>query len=155
VNNQTYVGSSKDLGRRLRDYFNINYLARNETMYICRSLLLHGYSNFSLEILEYCDSSLLLEREKWYFELFQPEYNLAEEPGSPMLGRTHSAETKARGGGSKFFSKKKRKRAQRAPLAALTPALFFGGAPPSPPFHRGAGRSPTDEKDLSGSRPNK
>ena len=83
-----------DLERRLREYFNINYLERKETMYICRSLLLNGYSNFSLEILEYCDPSLLLKREKWYFELLKPQYNISKEPGSPMLGRNHSEEAK-------------------------------------------------------------
>ena len=90
LSGKTYIGSSVDLERRLREYFNINYLERKETMYICRSLLLNGYSNFSLEILEYCDPSLLLKREKWYFELLKPQYNISKEPGSPMLGRNHS-----------------------------------------------------------------
>lgn len=49
----------------------------------------------SLEILEYCNPSLLLEREKWYFGLLLPEYNLAKEPGSPISGRTHTEETLA------------------------------------------------------------
>ena len=83
-----------DLERRLREYFNINYLERKETMYICRSLLLNGYSNTSFEVLEDCDPSLLLKREKWYFELLKPQYNIAKEPGSPMLGRNHSEEAK-------------------------------------------------------------
>jgi excinuclease UvrABC nuclease subunit len=39
VNKKAYIGSSKDLGRRLRDYFNINYLEGNDTMQICRALL--------------------------------------------------------------------------------------------------------------------
>lgn len=60
-------------------------------MAICRALLKYGYSNFSLEVLEYCSPNKLLEREKYYFELFKPEYNISQEPGSPMLGRNHSS----------------------------------------------------------------
>lgn len=66
-------------------------------MYICRSLLDHGYFSFSLQILEYCDPSLLIERENYYFKLFKPEYNLIKEAGSPpMLGLNHSDETKSK-----------------------------------------------------------
>jgi group I intron endonuclease len=64
-------------------------------MRICRALLKYGYSNFCLEILEYCDRTELLTREKYYFELLNPEYNLCEEPGS-TLGKNHSKETKVK-----------------------------------------------------------
>jgi group I intron endonuclease len=63
-------------------------------MYICRSLLKHGYPNFSLTILEYCEPSKCLEREDYYFQLLKPEYNTAKKPGAPMSGRTHSDESK-------------------------------------------------------------
>jgi len=42
-------------------------------MIICKALLKHGYSNFNLENLEYCEASELLERENHYFELLEPE----------------------------------------------------------------------------------
>jgi group I intron endonuclease len=63
-------------------------------MPICCALLLYGYSSFSLGILEYCAPSDILEREKYYFKLLNPEYNICSEPGAPMLGRNHSEETK-------------------------------------------------------------
>jgi group I intron endonuclease len=63
-------------------------------MYICRSLLKHGYPNFSLTILEYCEPSKCLEREGYYFQLLKPEYNTAKKPGAPMSGRTHSDESR-------------------------------------------------------------
>jgi len=66
-------------------------------MYISRALLKHGYSDFSLEIIEYCPVELLLKREKHYFDLLLPEYNLSQEQSSPgFLGRTHSDETKTK-----------------------------------------------------------
>jgi group I intron endonuclease len=63
-------------------------------MYICRALLKHGYSNFSLEILEYCEPSKRLEREGFYQKKIKPEYNISKDPTAPMSGRKHSEESK-------------------------------------------------------------
>jgi group I intron endonuclease len=64
-------------------------------MQICRALLKHGYDNFSLEILEYCDKEKCIEREKYYINLLGTEYNTVKDPTiPPMSGRTHSEETK-------------------------------------------------------------
>jgi len=60
---------------------------------IARALLKYGYSNFSLEILEYCSPSKCLEREQYYLEILKPEYNLLKTAGSG-LGRKHTEETK-------------------------------------------------------------
>jgi len=62
-------------------------------MYICNSLLKHDYLNFSLTILEYCEPKKCLEREKHYWGLLNPEYNLAKDPNAPMSGRKHSPES--------------------------------------------------------------
>ncbi len=62
-------------------------------MYINKALLKHGYSNFSLEILEYCKIEDLLEKENHYFKLLKPEYNILPTAGSP-LGTIKSEETK-------------------------------------------------------------
>lgn len=65
-------------------------------MPISRALLKHGYSNFSLEILEeYCSASKLLERENYYIKSLEPEYNICKEAYS-SFGRVASEETKAR-----------------------------------------------------------
>ena len=65
-------------------------------MAICCALIKHEYSNFSLEILEYFEVSELLIREKHYWDIFNPEYNIAQDPTAPMSGRTHSEETKTK-----------------------------------------------------------
>jgi group I intron endonuclease len=39
--------------------------------------------------LEYCDPKDLLSREQYYFNLFNPEYNILKTAGS-SLGRKHS-----------------------------------------------------------------
>lgn len=63
-------------------------------MGICRALLKYGYSNFQFEILEYCECSKCLEREDYYLNLLNPEYNVSRKAGAPMYGRLHSEESK-------------------------------------------------------------
>ena len=96
INGKRYIGSSENLNRRFKEYFNIYYLLKNNSMYICNSLIKHGYSNFSLIILEYCEPSKCLIREKHYWDLFNPEYNLAKDPTAPFSGRKHSDKTKTK-----------------------------------------------------------
>jgi group I intron endonuclease len=61
--------------------------------HVYSALLKHGYSNFRLEILEYCSASEVLERENYYLKLFNPSYNILDKAGS-SLGYRHSEETK-------------------------------------------------------------
>jgi hypothetical protein len=95
---ETYIGSSANLANRFADYLSTNFLTRevNRTKSIIyASLLKNGYSNFKLEILEYCDSSEVLVREQYYLDLCQPEYNILKIAGS-TLGYKHTEETLAK-----------------------------------------------------------
>lgn len=95
LNGKKYVGSSVDLRRRLLEYYNVNRLLNEKSMPIYRSLLKHGYQNFSLTILEFCNIDILVSREKHYFDVYSPEYNILKTPGSPDRGKgwTHSEAT--------------------------------------------------------------
>lgn len=95
INGNTYIGSSTDLGRRLREYYNINYLERvikKGRSVIISALLKQGYANFSLEILCECDPWSAICREQYYIDLLKPEYNILQKAGS-SLGLKHSEET--------------------------------------------------------------
>jgi len=97
ITGESYIGSSVQLSKRFSQYFSFEFINRCRGFSrIHRALLKYGYANFSVEILEYCEPDKLLEREKYYFELLQPEYNICSEPGSPMLGRKHSEESRAK-----------------------------------------------------------
>ena len=62
INGKKYVGSSADLSKRLRRYFNISYLTDlKDIMLIYKALLAHSFDNFTLERLEYCELSNLKE----------------------------------------------------------------------------------------------
>jgi group I intron endonuclease len=101
LNGKSYVGSSLDLARRLNYYYNLSFLAgyaankkkRKINSIIYRSLLKYGYSNFKLEILEYCDTLNVIQREQYYIDLIKPEYNILEIAGS-LRGFKHSESTK-------------------------------------------------------------
>jgi len=74
-------------------YYNIKYITRTaESSLICRALLKYGYSKFKLEILEYFDSSIVIEREQYYIDLLNPEYNILKVAGS-LFGFKHSPES--------------------------------------------------------------
>lgn len=61
-----YIGQSIDLSKRFWKYFTLSYLKSKKSLIISRALVKYGYIHFSLSILEYCDKSLLLEREQHY-----------------------------------------------------------------------------------------
>ena len=95
LNDKKYVGSSVDLRRRLLEYYNVNRMLNEKSMPINVALLKYGYTNFSLTILEICDKDSLMSREKHFFEVYSPEYNILKTPGSPSRGSgwTHSEAT--------------------------------------------------------------
>lgn len=99
--NKKYVGSAFNLSSRFYSYYSIPKLNKNNS-YISRALLRHGYAVFRLSILEYIDVSnlpkekarkLILEREQYYLDLLEPEYNILKMAGSP-LGHKQSEELK-------------------------------------------------------------
>jgi group I intron endonuclease len=118
VNAKSYVGSSVNLSRRFKSYYNANYLklspaktmlinkasGRGERSLVPRplapALIKYGYAKFSLEILEYCDKTVLLTREQYFLASLLPEYNLLKIAGS-FRGYKHTEETKLKMGLSK------------------------------------------------------
>jgi len=92
-----------NLTRRFTNYYSIGYLLReskSNNSVIYRALLKYGYANFSLEILEYCETPCVIFWEQYYMGLLEPEYNILSIAGS-NLGFKHSEETRAR-----FFLRK-------------------------------------------------
>jgi len=80
-----YIGSAIDIIKRLKNYFNLSFLERKvktSNSMIYRAMIKYGYSNFTLDIIEYCDVSSLVQREQYYLDLFKPEYNIMKSAGS-------------------------------------------------------------------------
>lgn len=98
VNGNTYIGSSVNLARRLKVYYDFSFLSvriANSKSRIYSAILKHGYSNFQLEILEYCTKENAISREQYYIDLYKPEYNLNLIAGS-RLGSIHSEDTRVK-----------------------------------------------------------
>ena len=98
INGKSYIGNSANLNRRFREYYNIHHLEsalKKSNSKIFGSLLKYGYSQFSLEILEYCDISVLLNREQFYMDSLMPEYNILKLAGS-RAGYRYSKESLAK-----------------------------------------------------------
>ena len=98
VSGKTYIGSSANLAKRFSGYLSTNFLKRESLKtksMIYYALLKYGYSNFKLEVLEYCDSNALIAREQEYLDYYLPEYNILRKAGS-SLGFVHSQDTIAK-----------------------------------------------------------
>lgn len=93
LTNDIYIGQSMNLANRFIKYFNLSYLKNRESLVISRALIKYGYSNFSLEILEYCDITDLNSREQYYMDLLNPKYNTLKIAGN-SLNYKHTEETK-------------------------------------------------------------
>jgi len=96
LNGNTYVGSAIDLRKRFYHYYSLKLMElylkkRNSSIY--SALIKYGHSNFSLEILEYCEPSQVIEREQFYIDSLSPVYNILSIAGS-KFGFKHSDETK-------------------------------------------------------------
>lgn len=103
LNNKSCVGSAIDLRARFWVYFSKNRLS-SSIMPIYKAIVKYGYTNFKLEILEYCIDKIVIEKEQYYIDLLKPEYNILTIAGSSK-GYKHTAETKEKFKTRKFSNK--------------------------------------------------
>ena len=85
INNKIYIGQSKNIYRRAichRYELNNNKHSNSHLQY---SFNKYKIENFVFEILEYCDISLLTEREKYYISVQKVEiYNVKDAQDTPL-----------------------------------------------------------------------
>lgn len=61
-------------------------------MPIYKAILKYGHSNFIFDIIEYCDKFETVQREQYYLDHFDFDYNVLEKANS-SLGYKHTEET--------------------------------------------------------------
>lgn len=95
TNGNIYIGSSINLGVRMRNYLNTTFLKnrKNSNMPITKSLLKYGHDNFSVLIIEYVDMKNITSRETYYITHHLPYYNVLKQ-GYSSLGYKHTEDTK-------------------------------------------------------------
>lgn len=88
-NGKKYIGSSKDIGRRLREYLNPNRLTlelRRGESRIHRAIVKYGYDSFAFKVVEKLDDGRSIDDlksvEQKYLDQYTPEYNILKIAGS-------------------------------------------------------------------------
>lgn len=75
VNGKRYIGSSKNVAARLSTHF-----GRDAKRYVNREFYIdirkYGIQNFTWSVLETCSPENLIERERYYYNVIHPEYNI-------------------------------------------------------------------------------
>lgn len=92
-----YIGSAKRHVYRWRSHLSEMKKGIHGNYKMLRDYKLYGKESFLFEIVEEVKEGglILLEREQWYIDNIKPTYNIAKFVQSGMLGRKHTAKTKA------------------------------------------------------------
>lgn len=100
ANNRIYIGSSQDMRARCDKHRRQLRAGKHHNIHLQRAWNAYGESAFEFSVLEFVMPWALLDREQHWIDELKPfqknGFNMSTVAGSPMLGRTHSAETKAK-----------------------------------------------------------
>ena len=88
INGKRYIGQSIDIRRRFWDHRCVSHETNRHLRF---ALNKYGKEAFKYEVLEECEADRLNEREMYWIEKLEPEYNAM--PGGQGRGRKHSEET--------------------------------------------------------------
>jgi group I intron endonuclease len=90
-NGKDYLGSTSNAKSRLSQYFDFKTLSIFN-MPIYKAILKYGHSNFIFEVVEFCEPENAIQREQYYLDQFDFDYNVLEKANS-LYGFKHSEET--------------------------------------------------------------
>lgn len=71
-----YIGSSRNLYMRYYTHRTLLQESRHDNIRIKEDCELYGADSFAFGVVEYCDESIMKDREQFYYELWNPEYNV-------------------------------------------------------------------------------
>ena len=77
INGKCYIGQSKRPYKRSCEHFTIHNSSKSKAFNpnIQSDLKQYGRKSFVFGIIEHCEINQLLEREQYYINLYQPQYN--------------------------------------------------------------------------------
>src|SRR5260221_8854899 len=96
VNDRFYIGSAVNLYKRWYDHrFHLSRKThRNQKLQ--RAWDKYGEDAFLFEVIEFVLMPFLLMREQYWLDKLNPFFNIARFAQAPLLGLTHSLETRAK-----------------------------------------------------------
>ena len=93
VNNKIYIGSSINFKSRKYSHFKSLKNKKHTNKHLQNHVNKYGIDDFQFSILEYCPKDKLIEREQYYIDTLNPEFNICKIAKS-CLGVIRSEETK-------------------------------------------------------------
>lgn len=94
VNGNRYIGSSKELYKRLYHHIWLLNKEEHENAHLQNAWNKYGEDSFEWGILEYCSEKFRLDREGYYINTLSPEYNLDKVNPNGLVA--HSSESKSK-----------------------------------------------------------
>lgn len=91
-NNYRYIGSAQNFNRRKSGHFSLLRRGKHYNIHLQRAFDKYGEASFIFNVLENCSEEDLIIREQWYFDNFNPEYNIAPTAGNSLY-RKHTKES--------------------------------------------------------------
>lgn len=157
VNGKRYIGSAVRIKSRWATHVSELNSGKHGNRYLLSSWRKYGPSAFAFEVIENCEKSSLIEREQFWMDLENPEYNLSPTAGS-CLGVRHSDEVRRkrseRNKGNKFSAG--RKMTKKNKDAIIRSNMARRGIPRDPEAvrktaeaHRGMKRSEETRRRIS------
>lgn len=84
INGHIYIGSAVNYKSRFRTHLSLLKKEKHHSIYLQRSWNKYGENNFSFELIENCKIENLIEREQFYMDELNPEYNVCKIAGSTL-----------------------------------------------------------------------
>ena len=84
VDSRIYIGSAVSLAHRKGVHFHQLKKGIHANSHLQNFYNKYGIENLYFEVLEFCEVEKLIEREQFYFELFELKFNILKYAGSSM-----------------------------------------------------------------------
>ncbi len=84
INGKRYVGSSNDVGSRINQHFGRACRLYKDKLDFYKDISDFGREFFTCTLLEKCTPENKIERERFWWEALQPEYNLIAPTNDPL-----------------------------------------------------------------------
>lgn len=97
MNGKIYIGSSCNIQNRFSIHYRQLCIGNHDNPKLQLSWNKYGANNFSFSTIEICRPEDRLDREQYYINTLNPEYNIAKVVGFPATPKAGTKEAKERG----------------------------------------------------------